>query len=48
MQDVISNPLLLPELREQVWRANMDLQVHKLVTFTWGFRYRPQVWLGGD
>ncbi|WP_264923618.1 L-ribulose-5-phosphate 4-epimerase [Vibrio gangliei] len=28
--------LLLPELREQVWRANMDLQVHKLVTFTWG------------
>ncbi|MCK8061970.1 MULTISPECIES: L-ribulose-5-phosphate 4-epimerase [Vibrio] len=36
MQDVISNPLLLPELREQVWRANMDLQVHKLVTFTWG------------
>lgn len=28
--------LLLPELREQVWRANMDLQVHNLVTFTWG------------
>ncbi|WP_417883083.1 L-ribulose-5-phosphate 4-epimerase [Vibrio rumoiensis] len=27
---------LLPELREQVWRANMDLQVHNLVTFTWG------------
>ena len=26
----------LPELREQVWRANMDLQVHNLVTFTWG------------
>ncbi|WP_154124237.1 L-ribulose-5-phosphate 4-epimerase [Grimontia hollisae] len=36
MQDVISNPQLLPELREQVWRANMDLLVHKLVTFTWG------------
>lgn len=26
----------LPELRQQVWRANMDLQVHNLVTFTWG------------
>ncbi|MFV0574173.1 MAG: L-ribulose-5-phosphate 4-epimerase [Vibrio sp.] len=28
--------LLLPELRKQVWQANMDLQVHNLVTFTWG------------
>lgn len=28
--------LLLPELRKQVWQANMDLQTHKLVTFTWG------------
>lgn len=28
--------LLLPELRVQVWQANMALQTHKLVTFTWG------------
>lgn len=24
------------QLREQVWLANMDLQKHQLVTFTWG------------
>ncbi|MEJ6120713.1 L-ribulose-5-phosphate 4-epimerase [Vibrio sp. 2-Bac 85] len=24
------------QLREQVWQANMDLQKHQLVTFTWG------------
>ncbi|MDF5295408.1 class II aldolase/adducin family protein, partial [Vibrio parahaemolyticus] len=23
-------------LRHQVWQANMDLQRHNLVTFTWG------------
>ncbi len=28
--------MLLPTLREQVYRANMMLLEHKLVTFTWG------------
>ncbi len=32
----LASELLLPELRQQVWQANMDLQIHKLVTFTWG------------
>ncbi len=32
----LATELLLPELRKQVWQANMDLQTHKLVTFTWG------------
>lgn len=31
-----STERLLPELREQVWQANMELQTHNLVTFTWG------------
>ncbi|WP_428773355.1 L-ribulose-5-phosphate 4-epimerase [Vibrio sp.] len=26
----------LAQLRQQVWQANMDLQRHDLVTFTWG------------
>ncbi|MEF1303730.1 L-ribulose-5-phosphate 4-epimerase, partial [Vibrio owensii] len=26
----------LKALRHQVWQANMDLQRHNLVTFTWG------------
>ncbi|MBD1572423.1 L-ribulose-5-phosphate 4-epimerase [Vibrio sp. S17_S38] len=33
---MLPTDLLLPELRQQVWQANMDLQTHKLVTFTWG------------
>ena len=28
--------MLLPQLREQVYRANMLLREHKLITFTWG------------
>ena len=28
--------MLLPSLREQVYRANMLLFEHKLITFTWG------------
>lgn len=28
--------LLLPELRQTVWKANIDLKNHGLVTFTWG------------
>lgn len=31
-----AQPLLLPALRIEVWKANMALQTHKLVTFTWG------------
>ena len=28
--------MLVPELRQRVYKANMDLQVHDLVKFTWG------------
>jgi len=31
-----STALPLTALRQQVWQANMALQEHKLVTFTWG------------
>lgn len=27
---------MLEELKEQVWKANLDLPKHGLVTFTWG------------
>ena len=28
--------MLVPELRQRVYKANMDLPVHGLVKFTWG------------
>lgn len=34
--DVDSFSERMKTLRHQVWQANMDLQRHKLVTFTWG------------
>ena len=34
--------MMLKELREKVYEANMDLPKHGLVVFTWGKRLRAR------
>lgn len=36
MGDLLNQQERLQKLRHEVWQANLDLERHKLVTFTWG------------
>ncbi|MFX3843434.1 class II aldolase/adducin family protein, partial [Streptococcus suis] len=36
MGDLLNQQERLKKLRHDVWQANLDLERHKLVTFTWG------------
>ncbi len=36
MADLLNQQERLKKLRHDVWQANLDLERHKLVTFTWG------------
>ncbi|MGY2575581.1 L-ribulose-5-phosphate 4-epimerase [Vibrio sp. C8] len=36
MGDLLNQQERLKKLRHEVWQANLDLERHKLVTFTWG------------